>query len=144
MRSDIDGSAVPSAAPVSRFAGTLMDILDRVEYSRVRMDVTDNPIYRLRYEAYRREESVPFNDAGVVVRSSVELAQRLRLQTVGEGIEGLYDWQLLQSLGVNRGQGFYIARPMPATEFPKWLSLWEARRYTQLRESVDSIPTASA
>ncbi|WP_417307470.1 N-acyl amino acid synthase FeeM domain-containing protein [Devosia sp.] len=31
------------------------------------MDVTDNPIYRLRYEAYRREESVPFNDTGIVV-----------------------------------------------------------------------------
>ncbi len=67
MRSDVEGSAATSAAPVSRFAGTLMEILDRVEYSRVRMDVTDNPIYRLRYEAYRREESVPFNDAGIVV-----------------------------------------------------------------------------
>ncbi len=67
MRSDVEGSAAASAAPVSRFAGTLMEILDRVEYSRVRMDVTDNPIYRLRYEAYRREESVPFNDAGIVV-----------------------------------------------------------------------------
>jgi hypothetical protein len=55
------------AVPVSRFAGDLIDILDRVEYSRVRMDVTDNPVYRLRYEAYRREESVPFNDAGIVV-----------------------------------------------------------------------------
>lgn len=53
--------------PVSRFAGTLMDILDRVEYSRVGKDEIDNPVYRLRYEAYRREESVPFNDAGVVV-----------------------------------------------------------------------------
>ena len=44
MRSDVEGSAATSAAPVSRFAGTLMEILDRVEYSRVRMDVTDNPI----------------------------------------------------------------------------------------------------
>ena len=67
MRSESKGSAVASVAPVSRFAGALMDILDRVEYSRVRMDVTDNAIYRLRYEAYRREESVPFNDAGIVV-----------------------------------------------------------------------------
>lgn len=54
------------AAPVSRFAGTLIDILDRVEYSRVRMDVLDNQIYKLRYEAYRREEFVPFNDQGIV------------------------------------------------------------------------------
>ena len=67
MRSDTEASAADSAAPVNRFAGSLMEILDRVEYSRVRMDVVDNPIYRLRYEAYRREESVPFNDNGVVV-----------------------------------------------------------------------------
>jgi hypothetical protein len=52
---------------ISRFAGSLIDLLDRVEYSRVRMDVTDNPVYRLRYEAYRREEFVPFNDTGMVV-----------------------------------------------------------------------------
>ena len=65
MSSELDPGAVGSA-PVSRFAGNLLDILDRVEYSRVRMDVTDNPVYRLRYEAYRREEFVPVNDAGIV------------------------------------------------------------------------------
>lgn len=54
-------------APVRCFADTLMDILDRVEYLRVSTQETDHPVYRLRYEAYRREESVPFNDAGVVV-----------------------------------------------------------------------------
>ncbi len=67
MRTDIESPAATTPPGPSRFAGTLLDILDRVEYSRVRMDVTDNPVYRLRYEAYRREESVPFNDAGVVV-----------------------------------------------------------------------------
>lgn len=54
-------------SPASRFAGALMDILDRVGYARVSSHELDNPVYRLRYEAYRREESVPFNDAGVVV-----------------------------------------------------------------------------
>lgn len=67
MSSDTQDPGAMGAAPVSRFAGSLIDILDRVEYSRVRMDVTDNPVYRLRYEAYRREEFVPFNDSGVVV-----------------------------------------------------------------------------
>ena len=67
MRTDEDGSAAAASAPATRFAGTLMDVLDRVRYSRVPMDVTDNPVYRLRYEAYRREEFVPFNDEGVVV-----------------------------------------------------------------------------
>lgn len=67
MSSDHHGASVLEPAPVSRFADTLMNVLDRVEYSRVRMDVTDNPVFRLRYEAYRREEWVPFNDAGIVV-----------------------------------------------------------------------------
>lgn len=67
MRPDFDARAADQPLGVSRFAGSLMDILDRVEYSRVRMNVVENPVYRLRYEAYRREEFVPFNDAGVVV-----------------------------------------------------------------------------
>ena len=53
-------------APASRFAGTLIDILDRVEYRRVRPDEQFDPVYRLRYEAYRREEFVPFSPGGMV------------------------------------------------------------------------------
>lgn len=67
MRHTFIASEPAPDSQTSKFTGALLDILDRVEYSRVRMDVTDNPVYRLRYEAYRREESVPFNDAGVVV-----------------------------------------------------------------------------
>lgn len=64
MHTPVNGEV--QTAPISRFAGSLIDLMDRVEYSRVRMDVTDNPVYRLRYEAYRREEFVPFNDTGIV------------------------------------------------------------------------------
>lgn len=56
-----------SDAPVTQFADTLLEILDRVSYLRVNAGDLDHPIYKLRYDAYRREESVPFNDAGVVV-----------------------------------------------------------------------------
>lgn len=67
MHTNEDGSTAAASAPVTRFAGALMDVLDRVEYSRVRTDAINNPVYKLRYEAYRREDFVPFNDAGVVV-----------------------------------------------------------------------------
>lgn len=43
-----------------------MDLLDRVEYRPVKADDQFDPVYRLRYEAYRREESVPINSAEVV------------------------------------------------------------------------------
>lgn len=103
MRSE-DGTAAASAAPVSRFAGTLMDVLDRVEYSRVRMDVTDNPIYRLRYDAYRREEFVPMNDAGIVVDD---------LENVPNGMSfGVHiDGQLVSSIRVHHVSAKYPFGP---------------------------------
>ena len=54
------------AGQQSRFAGTLIDLLDRVEYRRVSVDDQFDPVYRLRYEAYRREEFIPFNSHQVV------------------------------------------------------------------------------
>lgn len=55
-----------STGEVSRFAGTLLDLLDRVEYRRVSVDDQFDPVYRLRYEAYRREEFIPVNSERVV------------------------------------------------------------------------------
>ena len=51
---------------VSRFAGSLIDLLDRIEYRRVSADDQFDPVYRLRYEAYRREEFIPINSQQVV------------------------------------------------------------------------------
>lgn len=61
-------SAAPSSesGTISRFAGTLIDLLDRVEYRRIGPDDEFDPIYRLRYEAYRREEFIPFNSDQMV------------------------------------------------------------------------------
>src|SRR3569833_3060783 len=49
----------------SSYATTLIDLMDRVEYRRVAGDQMD-PVYRLRYEAYRREEFVPTNAQQIV------------------------------------------------------------------------------
>lgn len=59
-------SHVQSTDGVSKFAGTLIDLLDRVEYRRVSIEDQFDPVYRLRYEAYRREDSVPINSQQVV------------------------------------------------------------------------------
>jgi hypothetical protein len=54
------------APPVSGFATALIDLLDRVEYRRVGVEDQFDPVYRLRYEAYRREEFIPVNSQQVV------------------------------------------------------------------------------
>ncbi len=50
----------------SRFASTLMDILDRVEYRRVPFKDQLDPVYRLRYQAYMREGFIAPNSQNVV------------------------------------------------------------------------------
>jgi hypothetical protein len=58
--------AVAPGGTVSRFAGTLIDLLDRVEYRRVSVGDQFNPVYRLRYEAYRREDFIPINSQRII------------------------------------------------------------------------------
>lgn len=58
---------------------------------------------------------------GVILESALEMAKRLELVSVAEGIETLEDWRLLQRCGCAVGQGYLIAKPMPAVEIPAWL-----------------------
>jgi predicted signal transduction protein with EAL and GGDEF domain len=60
------------------------------------------------------------NDA-IIVRSVIDLGHNLGLQTVAEGIEDLDTWEQLMRLGCDSAQGYFLARPMPATEFAPWL-----------------------
>jgi len=53
-----------------------------------------------------------------IVRSSIELARRLGIRTVAEGVESREEWDFLRLAGCDEGQGHYIARPMPEAEIP--------------------------
>lgn len=49
--------------------------------------------------------------AQTIVRSTIALAKDLGLTVVAEGVEDLETLQLLQSLGADRIQGYYLAKP---------------------------------
>ncbi len=56
-----------------------------------------------------------------IVRATVGLAHSLELEVVAEGVESSAAWQLLEELGCNFAQGYYMTRPMPAPELEGWL-----------------------
>jgi len=58
-----------------------------------------------------------------IVRTILELARVLGMDVVAEGIETPEQYELLQKLGCRYGQGFLIARPMPAEDVTRLLSL---------------------
>lgn len=58
--------------------------------------------------------------ARVILEASLDMAKRLKIVSVAEGVETADDWNLLRSLGYQLAQGFYIARPMEAACFLDW------------------------
>ncbi|MEO7010216.1 MAG: EAL domain-containing response regulator [Caldimonas sp.] len=63
-----------------------------------------------------------------ILEGSIGIAKRLGLVSVAEGIETEDDFELLQELECDVGQGYYIAKPMDAASLPAWVSEWQSRR----------------
>ena len=56
-----------------------------------------------------------------IVRSIIQLGHTLGLRVVAEGIERDDEYARVLALGADIGQGYLIARPMPAHALPEWL-----------------------
>jgi EAL domain-containing protein (putative c-di-GMP-specific phosphodiesterase class I) len=57
----------------------------------------------------------------VIVRSMIELGHNLGLRIIAEGIEDTQTWEQLAGLGCDSGQGYLLARPMPASQMECWM-----------------------
>jgi len=62
----------------------------------------------------------------VIVRSTIELSQRLGLRVVAEGVETEAIWEQLARTGCEEAQGFFLQRPVPAHELDDWIIAWTA------------------
>jgi diguanylate cyclase len=68
-------------------------------------------------------------------RLVISVGQILELETVAEGVETPQQAAVLRRAGVPLAQGYLFARPMPAEDFPNWLS--------GQAEAVSSSPAAA-
>lgn len=59
--------------------------------------------------------------ARLVLKSSLRLARDLSICAVAEGVETREHWDLLQELGCDLAQGYYIAKPMDPAEYMRWM-----------------------
>jgi EAL domain-containing protein (putative c-di-GMP-specific phosphodiesterase class I) len=51
----------------------------------------------------------------------VDIAVELGLKVVAEGVELAEQAEMLRSLNCTQAQGYYFAKPMPASNFIEWL-----------------------
>ena len=61
----------------------------------------------------------------VIVRTTIELAHCLGLKVVAEGVEDRIAWDILVRHGCDIAQGYWMGRPMPASELGVWLDRFE-------------------
>jgi predicted signal transduction protein with EAL and GGDEF domain len=96
--------------------------------------------YGTGFSSLSRLKTLPFSDLKIdrsfvkdlvsdradqaIVRSTIDLAQRLGRTVTAEGVEDVATLQRLASFGCNTAQGFYLARPLPAREFEEWMAAW--------------------
>jgi len=56
-----------------------------------------------------------------IVRATIGLAHSLELEVVAEGVEDEASWRLLETLGCDFAQGYYMTRPLSAPDLEQWL-----------------------
>jgi EAL domain-containing protein (putative c-di-GMP-specific phosphodiesterase class I)/FixJ family two-component response regulator len=125
---------------VMRQLSTILDVLTRLSLKRFRLSIDD---FGTGHSSLAQLRDLPFNELKVdrgfvhgastdgtraaICSASLRMAHELQMQVVGEGIEDQDDWNFLSQLGCDIGQGYFIARPMPAADVVAWISLWGAR-----------------
>lgn len=61
----------------------------------------------------------------VVVESSIQMAHKLRVRSVAEGVEKREEWDMLKSMGCDVAQGYFIAKPMTVEAFLEYCKAFQ-------------------
>jgi EAL domain-containing protein (putative c-di-GMP-specific phosphodiesterase class I) len=102
-----------------------------------RIPFTELKIDRSFVHGVHQRESVQ-----VMLRSALEMAKRLGLNTVAEGVESVEDWWLLQEYGCTFVQGWLMAKAMPAEAVQDWVIAHDKRKH-ELRPQGEEIVLSS-
>ena len=66
-----------------------------------------------------------------IVKSILALAHANHRPVVAEGVETDAIARTLMELGCEHGQGFGLARPMPASAYIRWAKTWDPQAFVQ-------------
>ncbi len=79
------------------------------------------PIHLLKIDQSFVREMLAEKASLAIVDSVISLAHSLGMETIAEGVENKEEYEVLCEHGCGFIQGYYFAKPMPATDFEAWL-----------------------
>lgn len=112
----------------------MVETLSRLRLQGIRLALDDfgtgfcslGQLYEFPYETLKLDRKFAMHadtsqEAAAMVRSSLELARRVGMSVVAEGIQSEDTLRWLQRLGCQVGQGFHISPPLSADALGDWL-----------------------
>ena len=118
-------------------AAHMLETLARLRMKGFGLSIDD---YGTGYSSLQQLSRIPFTELKIdrslvdgvheksnlrtLLASSVELARKLKLKSVAEGVETQEDWNVLKELGCDIAQGYLVAKPLPAGELQTWYGEW--------------------
>jgi len=114
---------------------TALDVLSRLRLKGFGLSIDD---FGIGYSSFEQLGRIPFTEmkldrsfvskgvedaaSRAILESSMDMAHKLNLATVAEGVETELDLKLVRSLGCDLVQGYLIAKPMPVKDLIVWLN----------------------
>lgn len=145
---DIPGSSLLLEVPENIFEQDqrgLLDILTRLRLRQIGLSIHDfgiaevslaelqtTPIDELKVDRSLVRGARDDASLRLRVRNSLGTAKQLGVTAAAEGVETRADWDFLAASGCDIAQGYFIARPMPAADFPEWAAEWDAGQGREL------------
>lgn len=114
---------------------TSLDILTRLRLKGIRLSIDDfgtgysslSQLHRVPFTELKVDRSFVSNintddEARAIVKTCIMLGHELNMLVVAEGVEREVHYKILQELGCDIAQGYYIAKPMPGSELIGWVA----------------------
>lgn len=111
----------------------VVDVLDRLRQLGVSLSIDDFgtgyagmsylqrlPVQEVKIDQMFVRQARDSDKAREIITSIIQLASRLNMTIVAEGVEDAETLQLLADLGCRSAQGYFYARPMPLDDFITW------------------------
>ena len=117
-----------------------LDILTRLRLKKTGLSIDD---FGTGHSSLAQLRDIPFDEIKLdqsfihgaaqdpalraIVETTMDMARRLGLKTVAEGVEDRADWDFVRAAGCDVAQGYFVARPMSADALEGWVREWTVR-----------------
>jgi diguanylate cyclase (GGDEF)-like protein/PAS domain S-box-containing protein len=82
------------------------------------------PVTELKIDQSFVRDMLDDPDDLAILEGVIGMANAFRREVIAEGVESIEHGEMLLQLGCELAQGYGIARPMPAANFPQWAKSW--------------------